>query len=63
MAGLPLYQIVETEKTIFEKGFIFSRRCGEGIRGLAIAFLVGYIDNLIIAQNTTYSNYQFVERL
>ena len=62
MAELKLY--VLKNKPFLEKyKFIKTRDCGDGDNALALAVLIGYLDNLIIAQDSIYSNHQFVDKV
>ena len=61
---LKLLLINNTEEfeMISSKGFKYSRACGNGAKGLSIAAVVNYIDNLIIAQRTLANNFKFIEK-
>ena len=51
-----------SESFLIQNNFKMVRDCGDGAAGLALAFTVGLIDNLMLSQNTIYSCYQFVDK-
>ena len=61
--GLRLLSIDDSElhQMITERNFSLARECGDGAEGLSLSLTVGYIDALILSQNTLFNNYKFLE--
>ena len=59
-----LIKIRNTDNTsgIFDKGFAIQKLCGQENEGLIISLTVGYLDGLILAQNTEYNNSIFFKK-
>jgi hypothetical protein len=63
MSGLRLLSIdAYTTPIRTEHKFLLARECGPSAFGLARAFLIGLLDNLILSQGTIYANWQFVDK-
>lgn len=60
-----LVQIKETEMMIavYKKGFRIQKKCGYDAEGFIIALTVGYIDAIILAQQTDFNNFVFFQKL
>ncbi|OMJ78583.1 hypothetical protein SteCoe_21562 [Stentor coeruleus] len=64
MAGLKLFSIASPYDWLDNQlNFKFARECGTDIHGLIISFATAYLEALIIAQNTPYSNFIFLEHI
>ena len=63
VSGLKIFSITNNEDLnyINSKGFSLARKCGKGGDGCALAIIINYFDNLILAQHTMQNNYKFIE--
>ncbi|OMJ84320.1 hypothetical protein SteCoe_14606 [Stentor coeruleus] len=61
MASFKLFVLKDELKE--SKKFGKVRECGSGNLGLALAITVGYLDNLILSQDTCYNNFQFIDKV
>ena len=48
-------------ESIYNKGFRISKITGDGTLGLILALTTGYFDSLILAKDTEYDSYNFIE--
>lgn len=62
--AISLWQVKDVDLTakIFEKGFTIQKFCGIDDEGLIVSLTVGYLDALILTQNTDYNNSIFFQK-
>ena len=46
---------------IYNKGFRISKNTGDGAHGLILALTTGYFDSLVLAKDTEYDSFYFIE--